>query len=139
MPNLSEQDVISFKDFQHLPDEAIKIGMKVGPINVDKLYASQTWSDEEKFRTALMKISEQIEPLVAPLYVHRLQFKDGRTHRILVLGYLHHRTLVWSVNRLDVYGEIVATSLPDRLIKNGKEIIPFSRFKRMHQSEIASL
>lgn len=128
------EGTIPFKQFQHLPDEDIQIGMMVGPLKPSKLYVSQDWIDDTKLGIALKELSTHQGPLVIPLYIHRLRFANGGTHRIMVIADYHHRTLVWDSYGLPIYGEIVATSIPERLRRSN--ILPFSWYRRSYETRI---
>lgn len=125
---------ISQKKFRQIPDEEIKTGMRIGPLDHSKLYVSQSWTDEEKLGTAIEAFTKFAGTLVIPLFTHRLKFQDGTTHRALVVGDCHHRTLVWAVNGSKIEGEIVGTSLPK--LWRSSNVIPFSKFRRLFESQI---
>ena len=135
VPEESSKKRVNFKDLKSLLDKDIELGMRIDFLKPSKLYASQVWTDVDKLREALNMVSNLREPtaLVIPVYIHKQQLRKGGSHRTIVIGDCHHRTLVWALNGLPVNGEIVATSLPERL---KKDIIPFSQFKRLHASEV---
>lgn len=138
-PGDSSQTKISYRNFTRLPEDDLKIGMRVSPLKPSKLYASQPWIDINKLRTALALFSqlEEETTLVIPLFVHKIRLPDGNSHRIMVIGDCHHRTLVWDARGLRIEGEIIATSLPDRL--RNTSLMPFSQFRRLYASEVINL
>lgn len=138
-PGDSSQTKISYRNFTRLPEDDLRIGMRVSPLKPSKLYASQPWIDINKLRTAMALLSNLKEEitLVIPLFVHKIRLANGGSHRIMVIGDCHHRTLVWNANGLRIEGEIIATSLPDHL-KN-ISLMPFSHFRRLYTSEIVDL
>lgn len=131
---------VPYKQFVKLPDSDIEVGMIVKKVDPSKLYVSQYWTDDEKMGIALAALQESVAPqesaapLLIPVYAHRLTFANGISHRALIIADRHHRALVWTINGLQIDAEIQATSLPERYKK--MSIIPFSRFRRLHEAEV---
>lgn len=128
------KEKVAHKKFRQLRDQDILVGMRVGPLDISKLYVSQSWIDDEKLGTALIAFDNLVGTLVIPIYTHRLTFADGTTHRAMVIGDCHHRTLVWAVNGLKIEGDIVGTSLPEQWRSNN--VVPFSKFRRLYESRV---
>jgi hypothetical protein len=140
-PRLREPGLItySYKEFKSLPLAEINIGMRIGPLDPSKLFASQDWITMEKLKIALASFLELQELqkqaiLVIPVYTYDRLFPDGTSHRRIVIADCHHRTLVWDLNDLKIDGEVQMTSLPKHIDK--KNIIPYSRFRRLHAPDV---